>query len=137
MKHILGYIPSDLHRALVEYSNKPYQIQQILDWIYQKHTIDFQQMTNLSKTQRDIYSQKFDISLPEIVNIAVSTDDSKKYVLKLHDGAIVEMVTIPTAKKVTLCISTQVGCARGCAFCATADIGFVAMLTHIAKLSLQ
>jgi 23S rRNA (adenine2503-C2)-methyltransferase len=86
-------------------------------------------MTNLSKTHRDTFSAKFDTSLPEIVNIATSTDESQKYVLRLHDGSIVEMVTIPTAKKITLCISTQVGCMRGCSFCATAGLGFMRQMS--------
>jgi 23S rRNA (adenine2503-C2)-methyltransferase len=80
-------------------------------------------MTNISKKLQDELSLHFDCQLPKIINIASSIDGTKKFLLRLSDGEHIEMVLMPSDKKNALCISTQVGCARGCSFCATAKMG--------------
>ena len=122
--HIFELEPSELIEILSHICDKTYKIKQILRWIYLHYTIDMAKMTDLSVELREKLSSQFDCSLPEIVNIAESSDKSIKFLLKLRDSSLIEMVVIPTEKKNTICISTQVGCARNCSFCATAKLRF-------------
>jgi len=80
-------------------------------------------MSNISKELRERLSDEFDYSLPSIIDVKVSKDKSKKILLKLHDESLIEMVFMPSDKKNTLCISSQVGCSRQCTFCATGRLG--------------
>ena len=127
--HILNYKPDDLKDKLTKICDKPFQVNQILQWIYLHHKIDFNEMTNLSLALRGRLLNELDSKLPEIIDIKNSSDKSIKFLLKLHDNNYIESVNIPSLKKNTLCISTQAGCARNCAFCATAKQGLKRNLT--------
>lgn len=106
-----------------------YRAAQITDWVYKKQVYDYDLMTNLSKNIRENLSRKTSITLPKIAGKSLSTDGTEKYLLTLRDGEQVEIVIIRDIKKAsmteksTLCISTQIGCVRGCSFCATAKLG--------------
>ncbi len=92
---------------------------QLWSWIYQKGAQDFGVMTNLAKGFRADLSAHFTLERPEIVTLQVSTDGTRKYLLRIAGGHEVEMVYIPDENRGTLCISSQVGCTLNCSFCHT------------------
>src|SRR5687768_18612202 len=86
-------------------------------------------MTNLSRELRQSLADAAIVSLPEVTRHDVSEDGTQKFVLKLADGRRIESVFIPDTPKQTFCVSTQVGCAMGCAFCLTGKMGLIRHLT--------
>jgi 23S rRNA (adenine2503-C2)-methyltransferase len=100
-----------------------YRAAQITTWLYRQGARDFATMRNLPAALRDTLAGAFRIGLPEVVQISRSTDGTRKLLLRFADGATVESVLIPDDERLTLCVSTQVGCAMGCGFCATATLG--------------
>jgi len=123
--HILSYSLPALKAVLTDVCERPFQVKQILRWIFVQHIVDFQQMTNISLVLRDKLSEQFDTAQPHIVRVVQSSDGSTKFLLELVDGNKIEMVYMPSEKKNTLCLSVQVGCSRGCTFCATGGLGLV------------
>ncbi|RME11871.1 MAG: 23S rRNA (adenine(2503)-C(2))-methyltransferase RlmN, partial [Aquificota bacterium] len=105
-----------------------YRAAQVLDWLYKKFETDFQKMTNLSKAHRVLLSEHFRVHTLEAVG-KVSTEDSVKYIFRTEDGHMIETVLIFERDHLTLCVSSQVGCAVGCRFCATAKDGLLRNLT--------
>ena len=122
-KHILEFLPGELEKCLP--GEKKYRVNQILNWIYNNREIDFFKMSTLPQSLREELAAKFDNFLPEIIKVDISKDGTKKFLLSLVDDNKIEMVLIPNDKKNTLCISSQVGCARNCGFCATASLGLI------------
>jgi 23S rRNA (adenine2503-C2)-methyltransferase len=112
-----------LEAHLVERQEPAYRARQIWQWLFRKRALSFAEMTNLSGSLRERLSEDFSISRPALLRQAVSADGTKKFLLGLSDGQSIETVLIPEAKRLTLCVSTQVGCGFGCAFCATAVLG--------------
>lgn len=115
---------SEFSTFLAERKHSPYRAKQVWQWLFQKRARQFAEMTNLSGNLRDELAQNFAISGLTILRRAVSRDGTVKFLFGLADGQSIESVLIPETKRLTLCISTQVGCAYGCAFCATALLGF-------------
>jgi len=107
----------------------PYRARQIWQWLFQKRATSFCEMTNVSGSLREWLTQDFSISRLSVIREAVAVDGTVKYLFALGDGQRVESVLIPEAERLTLCISTQVGCAFGCGFCATALLGWQRNLT--------
>jgi 23S rRNA (adenine2503-C2)-methyltransferase len=103
---------------------KPFRASQVLKWIYQCGIDDFNAMTNLSKSLREILHQRAEIRLPEIVSEQRSDDGTTKWLLRIDSGNCIETVFIPETGRGTLCVSSQVGCALECSFCSTAQQGF-------------
>lgn len=106
-----------------------YRADQVMLWIYRRGVADFEQMSNIGKALRTRLAEHFVIRPPELVEEQVSTDGTRKWVLKLEqaDGkpvTMIETVYIPEANRGTLCISSQAGCAMDCSFCSTAQGGF-------------
>ncbi|MCB5224211.1 MAG: 23S rRNA (adenine(2503)-C(2))-methyltransferase RlmN [Candidatus Cloacimonadaceae bacterium] len=113
-----GILPQDLESFFA--SGFPaYRVRQLLSWVYRKYIFDPAQMTDLDKGFKAALEAAFDLSMPELAEKHLSRDGSTKYRLILADGAQIEMILMPEGKKRTLCVSSQVGCARACAFCAT------------------
>ena len=119
-----------------------FRAKQIYQWIYQKHIESFDQMLNLPKTLREDLNQTYDLRPLRIVKVEESSDGSKKYLFECRDGATVESVLLPMKReqydenekliheaKYSICVSSQVGCKIGCAFCLTAKGGFTRNLT--------
>jgi len=98
---------------------------QILRWIYGRQVDSFEQMTDLSKTDREKIENHFEVGRLEKLMVEASRDGSRKYLFGLSDGQRIESVLIPERGHYTLCISTQVGCALGCRFCLTGKGGFI------------
>jgi len=122
LNSIYGIYPPDLLLFLGK-DFPAYRGKQLLDWLYRKFVFEPERMTNLPAGFREHLSRSFDFSVPAIDQELLSSDGSRKFRLVLADGARVEMVLMPEAKKLTLCVSSQVGCARACAFCATGRMG--------------
>ena len=116
------------HQGMREYfasiGEKPFRADQIMKWIYHFGYADFDLMTNLNKKLREKLKRNTEIVAPEISAKQVSNDGTIKYALKLEGGQEVETVWIPENDRATLCVSSQVGCALECSFCATAQQGF-------------
>ncbi len=108
---------------LREHNQPLYRAAQVWQWLYQKHAVSFDEMTNLSAGLRAQLELDFSISRPRIARQSESRDGTIKFLFELADGETIESVLIPETKRLTLCISTQVGCGFGCAFCATALLG--------------
>ena len=112
-----------------ENGEKAFRAVQILKWIYQRGMIDISQMSDLSKVLRQKLQDNAEIRMPEVLVDQLSTDGTRKWLLKLDDGNAVETVFIPQNDRGTLCISSQVGCILNCSFCSTAKQGFNRNLT--------
>lgn len=108
---------------------RSFRTTQILRWLYIRQADTFDEMTDLSMEIRSLLNRHFTIDRLKIERIQTSRDGTRKYLFTLRDGHHIESVLIPEKSHHTLCISTQVGCAQGCAFCLTASGGFVRNLT--------
>jgi 23S rRNA (adenine2503-C2)-methyltransferase len=116
--------------ALFKAQGQPsFHARQVFRWIWKRRVTDFAQMTNLSRVLRGQLAETFIVTTPSIVRRDFSEDGTQKFVLQLADGRQIESVFIPDTPAQTFCISTQVGCAMGCAFCLTGKMGLVRHLT--------
>jgi len=102
---------------------------QVWHWIYNRGVNDFSAMSDIAKPQRGWFAERFTISRPEVVEAQVSSDGTRKWLLRTHDGHDFEMVFIPDADRGTLCVSSQVGCTLNCRFCHTGTMQLVRNLT--------
>jgi 23S rRNA (adenine2503-C2)-methyltransferase len=116
--------PSELNEFLGSFGKEKYRSIQILRWLYQKGAQSFDEMTNLSKRFRQELSQVSFISTLHPLRVEEARDGTKKFLFELEDGNRIESVLIPDKMRLTLCLSTQVGCAFGCRFCLTGKIGW-------------
>jgi len=107
----------------------PYRGRQVFSWLYRKKVQNFSEMTDISKKLRLELEERFYISRPRLLTAEQSRDGSRKYLFGLVDGSEVESVLICQPTRYTLCISSQVGCAIGCKFCRTAQMGLKRHLT--------
>jgi 23S rRNA (adenine2503-C2)-methyltransferase len=125
---LLSLPPDALRRALGDHFRErgqpPYRAGQVERWIFDALAPSLEAMTDLPVAERDALAQAFELVEPEAATVARSRDGTVKHVWKLPDGELVESVLIPTQKRLTLCISSQAGCAMGCTFCATGWGGF-------------
>ncbi len=122
--NLLGMGPKQLPDFFKTLGEPSFRAQQILQWIHQHYVDDFSEMTNISKALRTRLAEVAEIRAPRVISEYPSQDGTRKWLLQLHDGQCIEMVFIPEAERGTLCISSQVGCALDCTFCATARQGF-------------
>lgn len=127
--NLLGMSQDMLEQYFVAHGDKPFRARQVLQWIYQRGVTNFDEMTDLSKSLRAWLKEKAEISLPEIQSRHDSADGTVKWLFNSGSGQAVETVFIPEPGRGTLCISSQVGCALDCAFCATGAQGFNRNLT--------
>jgi 23S rRNA (adenine2503-C2)-methyltransferase len=98
---------------------------QVWHWIYNRGVGDFAQMSDIAKLQRSWFAERFTIARPDVVEAQVSSDGTRKWLLRTHDGHDFEMVFIPDADRGTLCVSSQVGCTLNCLFCHTGTMALV------------
>ncbi len=105
------------------------RVGQVWGWIYQKGVSNFAHMTNLSKDYRVLLAENFTVTRPQIVTKQVSTDGTRKYLIRINGGHEVEVVYIPEEDRGTLCVSSQVGCTLSCTFCHTGTQKLVRNLT--------
>ena len=131
--NLVGLTRDALQEALIKAGTPTKQVKmrlgQLWQWIYEKGVRDFEQMTNLSKDYRALLADHFVIAIPEVVSKQVSTDGTRKYLVRIAGGHEVETVYIPESDRGTLCISSQVGCTLTCSFCHTGTQKLVRNLT--------
>jgi 23S rRNA (adenine2503-C2)-methyltransferase len=118
----------ELEAAGLEPSQAKLRAKQIWHWIYNRGVSDFTSMSDIAKPQRGWFAERFSISRPEVLEAQVSSDGTRKWLLKTHDGHDFEMVFIPDADRGTLCVSSQVGCTLNCRFCHTGTMQLVRTL---------
>ncbi|MBX3746012.1 MAG: 23S rRNA (adenine(2503)-C(2))-methyltransferase RlmN [Verrucomicrobiae bacterium] len=112
---------------LRDWNQPAWRTDQLLDWLYAKRASNWSDLSNLPRTLRSRLAESFDLSLPTLARLQGSADATRKFLWRLQDGALIESVLIPAnpalygdrADRHTLCVSTQVGCAYGCRFCAS------------------
>ena len=123
-------LPKEAIRAAMEEAGlEPKQAKlrakQVWHWIYNRGVSDFSAMTDIAKTQQPWLAERFAITRPEVVEAQISSDGTRKWLLRTHDGHDFEMVFIPDADRGTLCVSSQVGCTLNCRFCHTGTMKLV------------
>ena len=128
--NILDLSAQALTDWMAAHGQKPFRTRQIMKWLYNTPTRSFQDMTDLSKDFRNLLAAHFHVGQPETVRVETSEDGSKKFLFRLADSHHIETVLMPEDNHFTICISTQVGCAQGCAFCLTAKGGFIRNLSR-------
>jgi 23S rRNA (adenine2503-C2)-methyltransferase len=109
----------ELRQWVATQGEKPFRAKQLWQWLWAKDAPSLEAMTDLPKGLRAALAAQFSLTKPAIVHEARSSDGSIKYGLAMADGSVVETVLIPTDSRVTVCISSQVGCSLTCKFCAT------------------
>jgi 23S rRNA (adenine2503-C2)-methyltransferase len=120
---LLGVAQDELRDVFVELGEKPYRARQLYDAIYRRRVTTFDAITDLPKTLRRILEGRTLITRTRIESVFVSSDGTRRLLLKLADGSEVESVFMPEAHRDTICISSQVGCPLACSFCMTGVIG--------------
>ena len=112
----------ELKEFFVQKGDKAFRAQQVYEWLWMKSAKSFDQMTNISLETREMLKQHFVINHIKVDNMQRSADGTIKNAVTLHDGLVVESVLIPAEKRITACVSSQVGCSLACKFCATARL---------------
>lgn len=123
---IKAFSLSQLTSLMEELHQPKFRAHQVYEWLYQHHVSSYDAMTNLPASLRTALSDSHPIDAPTIVDAQQSSDGTRKYLLSYDDGVCVETVAIPSrdGDRLTVCFSTQAGCAMECAFCATGREGF-------------
>ena len=125
MVNVLNFKKDELKEYLEQNGFKKFRADQINNWVYDKKIFDFNEMTNISKKEREELYGILNISLPSIAKVQQSVDGTVKFLLKLIDDNLIECVFMSYDYGNTICISTQVGCRMGCKFCASTVNGFL------------
>ncbi|MBN1949559.1 MAG: 23S rRNA (adenine(2503)-C(2))-methyltransferase RlmN [Bacteroidales bacterium] len=126
---LIGRTLPELHECIQTYGLPRFAAKEIARWIYQRGARDISAFTNLSKTAREQLAADFEIGISAPVKVSESVDGTKKYLYTAPGNKFVEAAYIPGKKRNTLCVSSQVGCKLGCAFCMTGKQGFQAQLS--------
>jgi len=121
-KDIRALTKEALRDFFVENGDKAFRGNQVYEWLWSKASHTFENMTNVSKATRAMLEENFVINHIKVDSMQRSKDGTIKNGIKLHDGFIVESVLIPTPKRTTACVSSQVGCSLDCKFCATSRL---------------
>jgi 23S rRNA (adenine2503-C2)-methyltransferase len=127
--NLYGMDREGLARALAPFASRPFHADQVFHWLYARSATDIGAMTDLPAALRRALAERFRVAWPEIADVRLSGDGSKKYVLRLEDGGEIEAVYIVYGSRVTLCLSSQIGCPLACRFCLTGTMGLVRNLT--------
>ncbi len=134
-QNLMGMSHQELEHYFSLIDEKSYRAAQFLKWTHQQGIFDYASMTNFSKPLREWLDKNTILQLPEMINEEVSTDGTRKWLLKIDENNAVETVFIPEDERATLCVSSQVGCALDCTFCATARQGFAGNLSSAQIIS--
>jgi 23S rRNA (adenine2503-C2)-methyltransferase len=122
--NLLGLPRPALEEFVSQVGSRPFRARQLMQWVYKRGVSSFADMTDLAKDFRTRLAQAAEVRAPQIVSVQRSADATCKWSLRADAGQAYEMVFIPEPDRGTLCISSQVGCALDCSFCATAQQGF-------------
>jgi 23S rRNA (adenine2503-C2)-methyltransferase len=119
MKNLRDLSLQELEALMQEMGEPKFRAKQIFEWVWNKYAGSISEMTNLSKSLREKLAEQFEIPKVKVHHSQFSSDGTIKNRLQLHDGHFIESVIIPTEQRVTVCVSSQVGCSLSCKFCAT------------------
>ena len=122
--NLLDLTTVKLEEFCAENDQPKFRALQVMKWLHQRGVCDFSKMTDLKISFRELLSRELDILIPEVIQSTKSKDGSVKLLFKLDSGEVIESVIIPEGQRVTACVSSQVGCAVDCSFCATGQQGF-------------
>ncbi|BAK68030.1 conserved hypothetical protein [Sphingobium sp. SYK-6] len=122
-------IKAELGTAGLDEKQAKLRAKQLFHWLYHRGETDFEKMTDLAKPMRGWLAERFIVGRPDVVEAQVSSDGTRKWLLRSDDGQDYEMVFIPDADRGTLCVSSQVGCTLNCRFCHTGTMRLVRNLT--------
>ena len=122
--NLLGLNQKNLEEFFASIEERPFRAIQVMKWIHQRGISDFSQMTDLSKELREKLENNCVVKAPEVIYEKTSEDGTRKWVISVGNKDLIEMVLIPEKNRATLCVSSQVGCAVDCSFCATGKQGF-------------
>ena len=123
-KRLLGMTVAELKEAVQELGMPSFTAKQIAQWLYVKHATDIAQMTNISKQNRELLAQTYEVGSLAPLDCQRSKDGTVKYLFPVENGHFVETVFIPDGERATLCVSCQVGCKMNCLFCQTGKQGW-------------
>ena len=129
MINLYGMELSKLEKLMLEEGQKKYRATQLYIWLYEKKAKSFDEMSDISLKFREVLKEKYVIELPKVVTAQTSSDGTVKFLSELSDGAKVETVLMRYNYGNAVCVSSQVGCAMGCSFCASGLLGKVRNLT--------
>ena len=127
--NLLELTPAEIVSLVESWGEPAFRGRQVAAWVYQRGVRDFGAMTDLAKPLRTRLAEETVVAIPEVAGRVRSRDGSQKLVLRLADGRTVHAVLMPDEDRLTLCVSTQVGCGFGCTFCFTGTMGLVRNLT--------
>ena len=127
--NLMGLLPSELEDLAVSLGASRYRGRQVATWMYRKGVVDLDAMTDLPRDIRARLAESHEIALPDLERVTPSQDGSRKLVFRLADDRRVSAVLMPDDGRITLCLSTQVGCGYACAFCLTGTMGLDRNLT--------
>ena len=127
--NLLGMTLKEIEDFFASIYQKPFRAKQLIKWIHQRGVSDFNLMTDFSKELRVLLTDRCEIRSPKVSYEKISIDGTKKWIIDVGENDSVEMVLIPEGDRSTLCVSSQVGCAINCSFCATGKQGFSRNLT--------
>ena len=122
--NLLGLSLRQMEQFFLDIGEKKFRAQQVLKWVHHAGVTDIGEMTNLGKALREKLLAIAEVRPPEIVSQHDSTDGTRKWVIRVDGGGLIETVLIPEAGRATLCVSSQVGCSLDCSFCSTGKQGF-------------
>lgn len=129
MTPLVGKTLDELKTVVTELGMPAFTAKQISEWLYKKRAANIDDMTNVSSKNRVLLKEKYEVGRSLPVQVAESTDGTKKYLFKTEAGHLIETVYIPDEDRATLCVSSQVGCKMDCMFCMTGKQGFTAQLS--------
>lgn len=127
--NLLSFDRHGLERWFEDNGERNYRARQLMAWLYRRFESDFDAMTDLSKPLRETLRANATVAVPTVLSDQISTDSTRKWLLSTGSNTAIETVFIPEDDRGTLCVSSQVGCAMDCAFCATGAQGFNRNLT--------
>lgn len=119
MINIYSLTRQELEQSLLQLGEKPFRATQIFEWLYKKNVKSFDEMTNIKKESIEKLKENFEISDLKMEKEQVSSDGTRKYLFRLNDENFIETVLMNHEYGLSVCVSTQVGCNMGCAFCAS------------------
>ena len=118
-RHLLDMSPEELQQWLVSHDQKPFRAGQIIHWVFHRRVSEFEQMSDLPKSLRTLLAESFRLRVTEVAAAVESKDGTDKLLVRLPDGGEVECVLLRDGVRRSICVSSQVGCAMGCVFCAS------------------
>lgn len=128
-EYLLGMTLQEITESVTALGLPKFAGKQVADWVYSKKVKSIDEMTNISLKNREAIAQKFSVGRSEPLDIQTSVDGTRKMLFKTSSGKYVETVTIPEEERLTICVSSQVGCRMNCDFCMTGKQGFQDNLT--------